>query len=255
MREAHMTESEWLACEDPAPMLEALQSSGKVSPRKVRLFAVACCRRISHLLVHDISKRAVALAEQFADRLATDEELLECNTQAEEVWACLTDTFWSRPMNPNNEYDAAVLSKGIHLGAISGAAGAVTAAVGGLEGEASVLTTARYASEAAGWVNVTFGEEYENSRDVAAEQAARAVLLRDIFPFPAAPAADPAWLGGAVQCLAQVIYDERAFDQLPILGDALEDAGCHDERILGHCRQAEGHVRGCWLVDLLLGKE
>ena len=55
--------------------------------------------------------------------------------------------------------------------------------------------------------------------------------------------------------LAQAIYDDRAFDRIPILADALEEAGCTEAAILGHCRQPGEHVRGCWVVDLLLGKE
>ena len=55
--------------------------------------------------------------------------------------------------------------------------------------------------------------------------------------------------------IAQAIYDDRAFDRMPILADALEDAGCMDQTILNHCRQSGEHVRGCWVVDLLLGKE
>jgi hypothetical protein len=69
---------------------------------------------------------------------------------------------------------------------------------------------------------------------------------------------DPAWLAwndGTVVRLAQAIYDGRAFDRLPVLADALEDAGCTDAGILGHLRGPGPHVRGCWAVDLLLGKE
>ena len=69
---------------------------------------------------------------------------------------------------------------------------------------------------------------------------------------------DPRWLAwndGAVRKMAQVIYDDRAFDRLPILADALEDAGCDNAAILSHCRGPGEHVRGCWVVDLLLGKE
>ena len=68
---------------------------------------------------------------------------------------------------------------------------------------------------------------------------------------------DPSWLawnGGTVFNLAQGIYDQRAFDSLPILADALEEAGCQDADILGHCRQPGPHVLGCWAVNLLLGK-
>jgi hypothetical protein len=80
-------------------------------------------------------------------------------------------------------------------------------------------------------------------------------VIRDIFGNPFDPVAtDPAWLTPTVVSLAQAIYDERAFDRLPILADALEDAGCNHEEILNHCRQPEEHVRGCWAVDLLLDK-
>jgi hypothetical protein len=54
--------------------------------------------------------------------------------------------------------------------------------------------------------------------------------------------------------LARTIYEERAFDRLPILADALMDAGCSDATTLSHCRSAGDHVRGCWVVDLVLSK-
>jgi hypothetical protein len=60
--------------------------------------------------------------------------------------------------------------------------------------------------------------------------------------------------GGTVPKLAAAIYEERAFDRLPVLADALEDARCADAAILGHCRSGGEHVRGCWVVDLVLGK-
>ncbi len=80
-------------------------------------------------------------------------------------------------------------------------------------------------------------------------------LLQDIFGNPFhKPSLDPAWLAwdnGLVRKLAQAIYDERAFERLPILADALEDAGCADADLLNHCRQPGMHVRGCWVIDLL----
>jgi hypothetical protein len=67
-------------------------------------------------------------------------------------------------------------------------------------------------------------------------------------------AAEPAWLTSTVVQLARLIGDERCFEELPILGDALEDAGCTDERILSHCRTGRPHIRGCWVVDLILAR-
>jgi len=85
-------------------------------------------------------------------------------------------------------------------------------------------------------------------------------LLHDIFgnPFRPTPPLPPvvlAWNDGTVPKLAQAIYEDRAFNRLPILADALEEAGCNNADILAHCRQPGEHFRGCWVVDLLLGKE
>jgi hypothetical protein len=84
-------------------------------------------------------------------------------------------------------------------------------------------------------------------------------LFRDIYGVLERPIAlDPDWLAwdsGTVVKVAQAIYEERAFDRLPILSDALEEAGCTNADILAHCRQPGEHVRGCWGVDLILGKE
>jgi hypothetical protein len=93
----------------------------------------------------------------------------------------------------------------------------------------------------------------------AAERKAQTGLLRCIFvnPFRPAPAIAPAWLawnGGTVRKLAEAIYEDQAFDRLPVLADALEDAGCSDADLLGHLRGPGPHARGCWAVDLLLGK-
>jgi hypothetical protein len=88
--------------------------------------------------------------------------------------------------------------------------------------------------------------------------ATQAALMRCIFGNPFRPVTlDSAWLawnGGTVRQLAEAIYNEHAFDRMPILADALEDAGCQDEQVLEHCRGQEPHVRGCWCVDLLLKK-
>jgi hypothetical protein len=80
-------------------------------------------------------------------------------------------------------------------------------------------------------------------------------IMRDIVGNPfRTMTIDPAWLTSTVLTLAQGIYAERAFDRLPILADALQDAGCENADMLGHCRGPGPHVRGCWVVDLILGK-
>jgi hypothetical protein len=95
--------------------------------------------------------------------------------------------------------------------------------------------------------------------DPTAERAALRHLLADVFGNPFRP---PSLLSGEILSqndraafrIAQTAYEQRAFDQLPVLADALEDAGCTDEAILAHCRGEGPHVRGCWVVDLVLGK-
>ncbi len=115
----------------------------------------------------------------------------------------------------------------------------------------SVTDLAKYALLAAGAASDAPAAE-------KAEQRAHAGLLRDIFdPFRPARLrrAWLAWEGGTVPKLAQAIYADGAYDRLPVLADALEEAGCTNAKILAHCRGAGPHVRGCWALDLLLGKQ
>jgi hypothetical protein len=92
--------------------------------------------------------------------------------------------------------------------------------------------------------------------DRVAEAAAQADLLREVFGNPFRPVTpDPSWRTSTVLALAAGIHGELAFDLMPILADALMDAGCDDADVLDHCRGGGPHVRGCWLVDLLLGKD
>jgi hypothetical protein len=94
----------------------------------------------------------------------------------------------------------------------------------------------------------------DTSRDKAGEYICP--LIRDIFSNPFRPAAlDPHWLTSTVVDLAQDIYQERVFERMPILADALMDSGCNSEEIISHCQGDGPHVRGCWVIDLILGKE
>jgi hypothetical protein len=120
---------------------------------------------------------------------------------------------------------------------------------------------ARAIDSAASLLLGTTPEEVEEGGQETEPGIRRAIanILRDLFgnPFRPAPSLAPAvltWDGGTIPKLAAAVYDERAFDRLPVLADALEDAGCTDADILGHCRGGGEHVRGCWAVDLVLGK-
>ena len=92
-------------------------------------------------------------------------------------------------------------------------------------------------------------------RAIFTDTSRQSDTIRCIFGNPfRRVAADPAWLTSDVLALARSIYAERAFDRLPILADALQDAGCHDDEVLGHCWSDGPHARGCWVVDLALRK-
>jgi len=89
-----------------------------------------------------------------------------------------------------------------------------------------------------------------------AERDPHSTLIRDVFGTPSCPVTlDPSWLAPAVVSLAQTVYDARSFDRMPELADALEAAGCTNNDILDHCRGPGPHVRGCWVLDLILGKK
>src|SRR5262249_17997472 len=90
----------------------------------------------------------------------------------------------------------------------------------------------------------------------AAECAEQCGIVRDIFGNPfRRVTAKSAWLTSTVTALAREAYQTQNFSRMPILADALQDAGCEDAGVLAHCRGPGPHVRGCWVVDLVLGKE
>jgi hypothetical protein len=97
---------------------------------------------------------------------------------------------------------------------------------------------------------------YQETVEGREERLQQCLLFREIFGNPFRPvAADPAWLTSAVVSLARAIYNDRAFDHMPILADALQDAGCDNPDILDHCRGPGSHVRGCWVVDAVLNQQ
>ena len=246
-----MTEAEWLTCDDPRPMLEFLR--GKASDRKQRLFAAACCRRIWRHLKDERSRRLVEIAEAFADGMASSQQL---RAAFDEAGRAQDTIHWEGGDAVDQGAAEAVLGlrEKHHLAQVLGG---ITEVVG--EARAAEVWDQIYGTQGKDWRTQEAEHQEAYDAGAAAEQIAQAALLRDItlsaFRAPASgPSSWLAWNDGAVRKLAQVIYDERGFDRLPLLADALEDAGCTDADILGHCRGGGEHVRGCWVIDLLLGK-
>jgi hypothetical protein len=103
---------------------------------------------------------------------------------------------------------------------------------------------------------VGYGVEHSEGRSKDDEHVAQTDLVRDLFGNPSRPVVfDSSWHTDTVLSLARTMYDSREFSAMPILADALQDAGCDNDDILDHCRGPGSHVRGCWVVDLVLGKE
>lgn len=253
-----MTESEWLTCTDPTPMLEFQR--GKASDRKLRLFACACCRRIWSLPRSEVSRKAVEVAERFADGLATVDDLNQIRKGAEQEADDCDSSFgttcmhWQHHPSYSTDEELTLLQKQWH------AARAFAAVAWPVERHRSGAAWNEAAIRATGAVveavQKTF-ESFSGPQVGQAEKGNQASLLREVVRLPAPVGNRPwlAWEGGTVRHLAQGIYDDRAFDCCPILADALEEAGCPDQSILDHLREPGPHVRGCWVLDLLLGKE
>lgn len=233
----YITEAEWLRGSDPGPMIQHLKD--RTSPRQARLFACACCRRVWRLFSNERHKQAVEAAERFADNQIDAKQL-------QHAYACAGgENEWPSPQSLLDTATLAVLYTVLPPAALR--AGLVSAAW--VYAADAVRYEAFSLALAAGIRRLSSGP-----RD--AERAAQAHLLRCIFGNPwRAVAMASSWRSSDVVAVGQAIYDERAFDRMPILADALEDAGCTDAAILEHCREQAPHVRGCWLVDLILGKK
>jgi hypothetical protein len=260
-----MNARRWLTSEDVRGMLDPL--AGKKGPRthadldelqekcgerKVGLFAVACCRRVWQYIASERVRTLVENAEQFFDGLASDE------APGEAVVALLDEAAWQGDdWSPREEVAvqsaATVLIQATghsltYYGDIRYGDERFEEFMGGLKGLRAAAAGNRSALR------------------MRREEARQANLLRDVLgnPFLPPPAVDRAWLSwhnGTTRKLARAIYEERELPggtldnaRLAVLADALEDAGCTNADILDHCRGGGEHVRGCWCLDLLLGR-
>jgi hypothetical protein len=224
-----MTEQQWLSCKEPGSMLGFLRKSGGLSERKARLFACACCRTVWHLL-HKRARKAVAVAEDYVDGLAP-----------KEVWEARRHDIrnyggW-RSFALKMSVAAAHAKSAVHE------------------------VFADQAADGLGcWWAVVQARLAENEEeDPALVMSALAALVRELAGNPFRPVAFEValqrWNGGAAVALAADMYESRDFRQAPLLADMLEDAGTTEAQLLDHLRGHGPHTRGCFAVDLVLGKE
>jgi hypothetical protein len=235
-----MTEAEWLACADPEWMLRRLE--GKLSERKLRLFAAACCRRIRHLMDDPRCGAAVEVGERLADGLVSPAEQEAVRAAAQAV---CRDYAYTR-----NHYTPAVHAARSAYHVVSSS-------------RFSVRMCASAAVEAVTYTGKPIQADAPLCRGnfpPTAEPAAQCALLRDLsgrLRRPSLHLTGPVlgWGNGAARKVAEGIYRDHDWGDLPIVADALEEGGCEDQDILSHLRGPGPHVRGCWVVDLILGKE
>jgi hypothetical protein len=260
----------------------------KISDRKARLFGCVCCRRFWHLLDEEHCRRlvdyarsfgsldgrelaeppldschkAVELAEKSADEVVSPDELdalsgaiSALQYPASDYCAC-----YGEEVGP---FDGEFVASGEAAEAVHHASSMkVNVVFGGrMEAFDSLQLVVDWTTKAAGYYRCTpKGTPSEES--AADERTAHCVLLRDIVGNPFRPVPiNPAWQTPTVVALAQAAYDNRILPagtlepaRLAVLADALEEAGCDNADILTHLRQAGEHVRGCWPIDLLLGR-
>ncbi|MFO0825533.1 MAG: hypothetical protein U0792_20835 [Gemmataceae bacterium] len=234
-----MTEQEWLTGEEDAEgMMIELQYTFGVSERKLRLFTCACCRLMWHNLVDSRSRRAVEVAERFADGLADVDELFEAREEAGGPHTQVRKLV---------EFERLPIAEQVE--------------------QASALAAFRSALSEDGWPFAQHARDVIRDAIMVAKKqvfgpneegttVALTAFLHDIFGNPFRPVAfDPEWRTSTAVMLATQMYESRDFSPMPILANALQDAGCDNADILNHCRDANGtHVRGCWVVDHVLGK-
>ena len=216
-----MTEEEWEVHRGPKHIIKELEKQKILTSRKTRLFACSCYRLIWDQIHLASIKLFVELAEARADRQIKQTDLQKYRTPQ------------GKPIRNSADEHLRFYAHEILQPRVN---------------PSNIALTTRVAGELKKY-NLDMLNEWEDCPE-------QANLLRDIFgnPFRSIDF-DPTWRAATAVGLAQTMYDARNFHAMPILADALQDAGCEDATILGHCRDENNlHVRGCWVVDLILGK-
>lgn len=235
-----MKEAAWFACQEIEKLLRWLpRLQPAPSARKLRLYCTGICRRLWPQLP-ELCREAVATAEAFADGSATLEHLTAAHAAARRKHGR------SLPVHVLAEMDLARMTR-------------VQVERHGWEATDGATRPARAVPNKtvkAVLLSATIGGGHENLFRTGPETLAfLAAVLHDVLGNPFRPAIlDPASRTTTVIGMAQAIYQERSFDRLPILADALEEAGCTNGDLLGHCRGGGHHVRGCWALDAVLDR-
>jgi hypothetical protein len=205
-------------------MLSWLRKQERLSDRKTRLFAVACCRRIWSLLTDERSRAAVEIAERYADGLATEVELEAAAAAASKAWNVASC----------KGYDCRPFTASM-------AAYNVAIPIGWWGAAPAFVDPHRIVQEI--------------MPDPNEEASIQCGILRDIFGPPSREARlDSSWLTASVVALATAAYAARTFNCLPELADLLEEAGCDEAELHQHLRSEGPHFRGCFAIDAVLGK-
>jgi hypothetical protein len=247
-----MTADEWLTSTRPDAMLKAI--TAKASGRKHRLIACAICRLVEDRIPDPRLTAAVGAAEQYAEnRLGIDDfrtaagavELAFARISAPLPW---DDDPLTQP--GYEEYVAAAAAQGATLdNPVTGADQALQWAGQLAELTAPTLTQGHAADQFR-------SAACEIVREIIGPLAHPLVLMSGwLLRYAGGPAAAfRSRISGTARGIAEAVADESAFDKLPILADALEDAGLDDRPVLDHLRHGTGHARGCWALDLVLGR-
>jgi hypothetical protein len=226
------------------PLLQSIERD--IGPRRMRLLVVAFCERVAHLLPDDSCRAWLDVARRYADGQARCKDLAPVHHAAERRYDQNCGR-WKTPRQRATTWALRAVCWATHPTQRDFAQYAANDAA-----EATSDFANADAPDPTGYLEAELVEH-------PAECAAQLAIIRDVLGWPVIPTGSVAcwlaWEGGLVLRLARTIYQERDFEALPVLRDALADAGCTDAAILEHARQPGEHVRGCWLLDLVLGKE
>jgi hypothetical protein len=212
-----MTEVEWMEAGDLTPLSQVVE---RLSLRKQRLFCVSLCQLLDFGLFGIDSEQMLGFVQQFADTGRKKTHLRKVRARLRDAQRVLTDSGLPDSRRFNT----------LELGLLT-------------------------ASEKPAGRAIALFHLALSMFDLARARRQSYAVFRELSGHVDSVIFDPAWRTSTAVALATQMYDSRDFSIMPILADALQDAGCDNDDILAHCRDPQGtHVRGCWVVDLVLGK-